>query len=72
MASSQGRQRRIRRQYWGYARSVLHYDIPSSTAKFSTEKWTNNHYTSTLHRVTSPISDKYRYSVAFFNEGVLD
>ncbi|THY36898.1 hypothetical protein D6D01_00076 [Aureobasidium pullulans] len=36
------------------------------------ERWTNNHYTSTLHRVTSPVSDKYRYSVAFFNEGLLD
>ncbi|KAH0282325.1 putative gibberellin 20 oxidase [Aureobasidium namibiae CBS 147.97] len=36
------------------------------------ERWTNNHYTSSLHRVTSPISDKYRYSVAFFNEGLLD
>ena len=29
-------------------------------------------YTSTLHRVISPISEKYRYSVAFFNEGLLD
>lgn len=36
------------------------------------ERWTNNKYTSTLHRVTSPVSNEYRYSVAFFNEGLLD
>ncbi|RQM04523.1 hypothetical protein DH86_00004378 [Scytalidium sp. 3C] len=36
------------------------------------ERWTNSRYTSTLHRVISPITDKYRYSVAFFNEGLLD
>lgn len=36
------------------------------------ERWTNNKYTSTLHRVISPVSNKYRYSVAFFNEGLLD
>lgn len=36
------------------------------------ERWTNETYTSTLHRVISPVSDRYRYSVAFFNEGRLD
>lgn len=36
------------------------------------ERWTNELYTSTLHRVMSPVSDKHRYSVAFFNEGRLD
>ncbi|KIV93350.1 hypothetical protein PV10_04567 [Exophiala mesophila] len=34
------------------------------------ERWTNNMYTSTLHRVISPVSTKDRYSVAFFNEGL--
>ncbi|KAG8628600.1 hypothetical protein KVT40_004473 [Elsinoe batatas] len=36
------------------------------------ERWTNGKYTSTLHRVTRPVSDKDRYSVVFFNEGPLD
>ncbi|KAK5216381.1 hypothetical protein LTR96_008704 [Exophiala xenobiotica] len=36
------------------------------------ERWTNNMYTSTLHRVISPVTSKDRYSVAFFNEGLLD
>ncbi|KAH8900649.1 putative gibberellin 20 oxidase [Thozetella sp. PMI_491] len=36
------------------------------------ERWTNDHYTSTLHRVISPVSGQYRYSVAFFNEGLRD
>lgn len=36
------------------------------------ERWTNDKYTSTLHRVISPVSDRDRYSVAFFNEGLLD
>ncbi|KAH8693213.1 putative gibberellin 20 oxidase [Talaromyces proteolyticus] len=36
------------------------------------ERWTNNHYASTLHRVMSPVSNQNRYSVAFFNEGLLD
>lgn len=36
------------------------------------ERWTNELYTSTLHRVISPISERNRYSVAFFNEGQLD
>lgn len=36
------------------------------------ERWTNNLYTSTLHRVISPVSNRDRYSVAFFNEGLLD
>lgn len=36
------------------------------------ERWTNNKYTSTLHMVISPVSNQYRYSVAFFNEGLLD
>lgn len=38
----------------------------------ATERWTNETYTSTLHRVITPVSDRYRYSVAFFNEGLLD
>ncbi|KAL3461197.1 hypothetical protein BJX64DRAFT_300212 [Aspergillus heterothallicus] len=36
------------------------------------ERWTNNRYKSTRHRVISPVSDKNRYSIAFFNEGLLD
>lgn len=36
------------------------------------ERWTNNKYTSTLHRVITPASARDRYSVAFFNEGLLD
>ncbi|KAM7199487.1 hypothetical protein V8F20_005671 [Naviculisporaceae sp. PSN 640] len=36
------------------------------------ERWTNNRYTSTLHRVITPASTRDRYSVAFFNEGLLD
>ncbi|KIW99778.1 uncharacterized protein Z518_10706 [Rhinocladiella mackenziei CBS 650.93] len=36
------------------------------------ERWTNNSYTSTLHRVISPVCNRDRYSVAFFNEGLLD
>ncbi|KAK5046088.1 hypothetical protein LTR84_008545 [Exophiala bonariae] len=36
------------------------------------ERWTNEKYTSTLHRVITPVSNRYRYSVAFFNEGLLD
>jgi len=38
----------------------------------TTERWTNDKYTSTLHRVISPITNRDRYSVAFFNEGLLD
>ncbi|KAI5921916.1 putative gibberellin 20 oxidase [Camillea tinctor] len=36
------------------------------------EQWTNGRYMSTLHRVISPVSDHDRYSVVFFNEGLLD
>lgn len=36
------------------------------------ERWSNELYTSTLHRVISPVSERNRYSVAFFNEGRLD
>ncbi|KAI1377808.1 putative gibberellin 20 oxidase [Hypoxylon crocopeplum] len=36
------------------------------------EQWTNGRYMSTLHRVISPVSSKDRYSVVFFNEGLLD
>ncbi|KAL2818019.1 hypothetical protein BJX63DRAFT_440315 [Aspergillus granulosus] len=36
------------------------------------ERWTNNRYKSTRHRVISPVSDRDRYSIAFFNEGLLD
>ncbi|KAK0630305.1 hypothetical protein B0T17DRAFT_506787 [Bombardia bombarda] len=40
--------------------------------KAEKERWTNDKYTSTLHRALSPVSGKDRYSVAFFNEGLLD
>lgn len=36
----------------------------------SAERWTNKRYTSTLHRVISPVASRDRYSVAFFNEGL--
>lgn len=36
------------------------------------QRWTNDRYLSTMHRVLSPTSDKDRYSVAFFNDGALD
>lgn len=36
------------------------------------QRWTNDRYLSTMHRVMSPISTKPRYSVAFFNDGALD
>lgn len=72
MAPCQGRRRCICRQCRGHARSAINIGRFLHFTKFSTERWTNNHYTSTLHRVTSPVSDKYRYSVAFFNEGLLD
>ncbi|KAI1407137.1 putative gibberellin 20 oxidase [Hypoxylon sp. FL1857] len=36
------------------------------------ERWTNGRYMSTLHRVISPVSEKDRYSVVLFNEGLLE
>ncbi len=36
------------------------------------QRWTNDRYLSTMHRVLSPTSDRARYSVAFFNDGALD
>ncbi|KAI8959184.1 putative gibberellin 20 oxidase [Daldinia sp. FL1419] len=36
------------------------------------ERWTNGRYMSTLHRVVTPTSNKDRYSVVLFNEGLLD
>ncbi|KIW10752.1 hypothetical protein PV08_10051 [Exophiala spinifera] len=36
------------------------------------QRWTNDRYRSTMHRVWSPVSNKARYSVAFFNDGALD
>ncbi|KEF54364.1 uncharacterized protein A1O9_09530 [Exophiala aquamarina CBS 119918] len=36
------------------------------------QRWTNDRYRSTMHRVMSPTSNKPRYSVAFFNDGALD
>ncbi|KAI1763141.1 hypothetical protein GGR53DRAFT_498691 [Hypoxylon sp. FL1150] len=36
------------------------------------EQWTNGRYMSTLHRVISPVSSEDRYSVVFFNEGLMD
>ncbi|KAL3474685.1 hypothetical protein BJX99DRAFT_173297 [Aspergillus californicus] len=36
------------------------------------ERWTNNRYKSTRHRVISPVSGKYRYSIGLFNEGLMD
>lgn len=36
------------------------------------QRWTNNRYKSTMHRVLSPLSERDRYSCAFFNEGPLE
>lgn len=36
------------------------------------ERWTNDRYKSTMHRVLSPLSQKDRYTCAFFNDGALD
>jgi len=36
------------------------------------QRWTNDRYKSTMHRVISPLSEKDRYSCAFFNDGALD
>ncbi|KAJ5260583.1 hypothetical protein N7478_012188 [Penicillium angulare] len=35
------------------------------------ERWTNNRYKSTKHRVISPVSGKYRFSIGIFNEGLM-
>jgi isopenicillin N synthase-like dioxygenase len=35
------------------------------------QRWTNDQYQSTMHRVISPLSNKDRYSCAFFNDGKL-
>ncbi|KAL4865272.1 hypothetical protein BDV12DRAFT_200311 [Aspergillus spectabilis] len=54
------------------------YPVPYTTGAYVVnigdmmERWTNNRYKSTRHRVTSPISNRDRYSIAFFNEGLLD
>ena len=36
------------------------------------QRWTNDRYESTMHCVISPLSGKYRYSCAFFNDGPMD
>lgn len=36
------------------------------------QRWTNDRYQSTMHRVISPLSNMDRYSCAFFNDGALD
>ncbi|KAH8807254.1 putative gibberellin 20 oxidase [Xylogone sp. PMI_703] len=36
------------------------------------QRWTNDRFKSTMHRVISPLSNKDRYSCAFFNDGALD
>lgn len=36
------------------------------------QRWTNDRYKSTMHRVVSPKHGKDRYSCAYFNEGMLD
>lgn len=36
------------------------------------QRWTNDRYLSTMHRVKSPASNESRYSAAFFNDGALD
>jgi isopenicillin N synthase-like dioxygenase len=36
------------------------------------ERWSNDSYKSTMHRVISPLSQTDRYSCAFFNDRALD
>jgi isopenicillin N synthase-like dioxygenase len=55
-------------EYRGFGDTVL----CRTSANPISERWTNDRYTSTLHRVISPVSDRDRYSIAFFNEGLLD
>lgn len=52
-----------------YKPTRIHVD---HKANRETEQWTNNRYSSTLHRVITPVSERDRYSIAFFNEGLLD
>lgn len=36
------------------------------------QRWTNDRYKSTMHKVISPLTQTDRYSCAFFNDGALD
>ena len=79
LASGAPDEGRVCRQHWRYDGYVCQFSFCAPHAYVHDhvhadrpERWTNDKYTSTLHRVISPVSTRYRYSVAFFNEGLLD
>ena len=75
MARRRTRKRCIRCEYWRSDGSVENAEkdlLDFGLLTVVIERWTNNRYRSTMHRVISPLYDRDRYSSAFFNEGPLD